>query len=102
MAIIDYGALAFCNGKQINGDELFPTIEVGPVWFEFCKCWCNIRATKSDILIAQYFKADFCVCSPSGEHWFWLCGMRPWTDACASSRHRRAVAGYPQLPGNCR
>lgn len=71
MAIIDYGALAFCNGKQIKPDERFPTIEIGPVWFEFCKDWCNIRTTKSDILIARYHKADFCVCSPSGEFWFW-------------------------------
>ena len=71
MAIIDYGALAFCNGKQIQGDKLFPIVEIGPVSLEFCKYGCDIRATKSDILIAKYYKADFCVCTPDGECWFW-------------------------------
>jgi len=42
MAVIDYGALAFCNGRQIHGDKLFPIVRIGLLDFEFCKTNCAV------------------------------------------------------------
>lgn len=56
MAAIDYGVMAFCNGKQIYAEDLYPEIKAGEYAIFCYKYSCEIFCDEEPV--ASYYCAE--------------------------------------------